>query len=124
MAITIFYDGKCGLCSKEIEHYRKIAPRGIFHWQDITQSMVLLSDHGGSLSEGLKKLHAVDESGKLLRGVDAFILIWQQLDYWKMLAFIVRLPGIYKVAGWLYDAFAQWRFSRLDHCQLAEQQTG
>ena len=25
---TVFYDGKCGLCSKEINHYMKIAPKG------------------------------------------------------------------------------------------------
>ena len=36
--ITVFYDGKCGLCNKEIDHYRKISPVGIFHWQDITKS--------------------------------------------------------------------------------------
>ena len=35
--ITVFYDGKCGLCSKEINHYIKIAPEGIFNWQDITK---------------------------------------------------------------------------------------
>ena len=35
--ITVFYDGKCGLCSKEINHYKKIAPQGIFNWQDITE---------------------------------------------------------------------------------------
>ena len=26
--VTVFYDGKCGLCSKEINHYKKIAPNG------------------------------------------------------------------------------------------------
>ena len=26
--VTVFYDGKCGLCSKEINHYKKIAPTG------------------------------------------------------------------------------------------------
>ena len=28
---TVFYDGKCGLCSKEINHYKKIAPNGKYH---------------------------------------------------------------------------------------------
>ena len=26
--VTVFYDGKCGLCSREINHYKKIAPNG------------------------------------------------------------------------------------------------
>ena len=44
--ITVFFDGKCGLCSKEISHYRKIAPDGIFIWQDITKSADDLKANG------------------------------------------------------------------------------
>ena len=29
--VTVFYDGKCGLCSREINHYKKIAPNGKYH---------------------------------------------------------------------------------------------
>ncbi|MFT7460831.1 MAG: hypothetical protein ACI909_003521, partial [Planctomycetota bacterium] len=36
--IRVFYDGKCGLCSKEINHYRRIARNGVFNWPDITES--------------------------------------------------------------------------------------
>lgn len=34
--ITVFYDGKCGLCSKENNHHRAIAPDGIFNGHDLT----------------------------------------------------------------------------------------
>ena len=33
--ITVLYDGKCGLCSREIGHYMKICPKNVFVWQDI-----------------------------------------------------------------------------------------
>ena len=33
--ITIFYDGKCGLCSREINYYKKIAQVDKFQWLDI-----------------------------------------------------------------------------------------
>jgi predicted DCC family thiol-disulfide oxidoreductase YuxK len=29
--ITVFYDGKCGLCRREIEYYKRIALEGIFN---------------------------------------------------------------------------------------------
>ena len=49
--IIVFYDGKCGLCSKEINYYRKIAPNDIFDWQDITKSADELKKEGISLTE-------------------------------------------------------------------------
>jgi len=117
--ITVFYDGKCGLCSKEINHYRKIAPDGIFNWQDITQSATELNKEGISLAEGLKLLHAKDKTGKLHIGVDAFILIWKQLKRWNLLAFIASLPVINPILKIGYKHFAEWRFNRLSHCQIA-----
>ena len=31
--IEVFFDGKCGLCSKEIAYYQSIAPSGVFVWR-------------------------------------------------------------------------------------------
>ena len=120
--ITVFYDVKCGLCSKEINHYRKIAPPNIFNWQDITESADELNKEGISLSEGLRLLHAKDEEGLVHVGVDAFILIWKQLRRWRILAFLVGLPIIRQIANTAYRAFANCRFKKLEHCQLAARQ--
>lgn len=120
--ITVFYDGKCGLCSKEINHYRKIAPVGIFDWQDITESADDLKKEGVSLSEGLKLLHAKDEEGLMHVGVDAFILVWKQLRWWRILAIFVGLPIVRRIANIFYGYFAIWRFKRLEHCQLVAKQ--
>jgi len=117
--ITVFYDGKCGLCAKEINHYRKIAADGIFDWQDITQSTDALNKAGIRLSEALKLLHAKDNSGQMHIGVDAFILIWKQMKRWRILAIIAALPIVKPIAHAAYNAFAHWRFQRLTHCQLA-----
>lgn len=117
--IVVFFDGKCGLCIKEIQHYKKIAPKGIFNWQDITENPQALSAHGVSLAQGLKLLHALDKADRLHIGVDAFILIWQQLDRWRLLAKLVSLPGIYWLADKTYHIFAEQRFARLSHCQIA-----
>ena len=120
--ITVFYDGKCGLCSKEINHYRKIAAIGIFDWQDITESADSLKEEGISLSQGLKLLHVKDEEGLLHMGMDAFIVIWKQLKGWRVLAFFVGLPIMHQIASLSYRCFANWRFKRLQHCQLASKQ--
>ena len=122
LMITVFYDGKCGLCRKEIHHYRNIAPEGIFLWQDVTDSDYNPVQEGLSVADGLKLLHAKDADGHMHIGVDAFILIWKQLKRWRILAALVRLPIVYPVAHLIYRNFAQRRFQKLKHCQLAARQ--
>ena len=117
--ITVFYDSKCGLCSKEINHYRSIAPTGVFDWQDITESMDGLNRLGVSLTLGLKRLHVLDNHGSLHIGVNAFIVIWRHLPRWRLLAILIALPGIRQLAQYAYASFADWKFKRAKHCQLA-----
>jgi predicted DCC family thiol-disulfide oxidoreductase YuxK len=119
--ITVFYDGKCGLCRREIDHYKRVAPEAVFHWVDITIDAAELEKLGISYADGLRVLHARDSDGKIHRGIDAFILIWQQMPRWRLLARIIALPIIRMVANKAYDGFAVWRFERLNHCQLAVQ---
>lgn len=119
MMITVFYDGKCGLCSKEIAYYRRIAPAGIFNWQDITQSSQQLNQQGITLVAALRVLHVIDSEGKVHRGVDAFVVIWQQLPKWRKLGRFIVLPIIKPIASFGYRLVANWRFNRLKHCQLA-----
>ena len=118
--IKVFYDGKCNLCSKEINYYRRIAPIGIFDWQDIN----LLSDKyvnmGINISDALKTLHVIDIDNKLYLGVDAFIKIWNNLAYWKILARLISIPIIRQFANIAYKLFANWRFNRSSHCILAK----
>ena len=117
--ITIFYDGKCGLCSREINYYKKIAKADKFNWLDIATDPTPLNQLELSQADGLRRLHGLDATGRLHIGVDAFLLIWRELPYWRWLGMVVRLPGIRQVAQLIYNRFADFRFSRLAHCQIA-----
>jgi predicted DCC family thiol-disulfide oxidoreductase YuxK len=117
--IKVFYDGKCSLCSKEISYYRRIAPSGIFDWQDITLLNSDFINTGIKTSDALKMLHVIDNN-TLYIGVDAFIIIWKNLSYWKILARVVSMPIIRQIANITYRLFANWRFNSLTHCILAK----
>ena len=118
--ITVYYDGKCGLCRREIEHYKKIQPPGVFEWVDLTENPDALQGHNISPADALMYLHVKDENERLHVGLPAFLVIWQGLGgFWRVLAYAVGLPGVRHVAGWVYKHFAHWRFKRLDHCQAA-----
>jgi predicted DCC family thiol-disulfide oxidoreductase YuxK len=117
--LTVYYDGKCGLCRREIEYYKRVAPADRFVWLDIATDPASLADLDISQADALRRLHARDASGVLYVGVAAFIAIWQGLNYWRYLAMIVNLPFLKPLAAFTYDRFADYRFSRLTHCQLA-----
>ena len=117
--LTVYYDGKCGLCRREIEYYKRVAPPGGFLWHDIANDPTSLADLDISQADALRRLHARDAAGTVYVGVAAFIVIWQGLNYWKYLALIFKLPLLKTIASVVYDRFADYRFSRLTHCQLA-----
>lgn len=113
--IRVFYDGNCPLCLQEIDHYRAVAPAGVFDWLDISADPAPLQALGISQAQGLRALHAEDHDGRLHTGVDAFRLIWRHLKRWRWLAMLAGLPGIRQVLGGAYRAFAAWRFRRLGY---------
>ena len=117
--LTVYYDGKCGLCRREIEYYKRVAPADRFVWLDIATDPASLADLDISQADALRRLHASDASGNMYVGVAAFIAIWQGLNYWRYLAMIVNLPFLKPLAVFAYDRFADYRFSRLTHCQIA-----
>ena len=117
--LTVYYDGKCGLCRREIEYYKRVAPAGRFDWLDIATDPAGLTDLDVSQADALRRLHARDSFGNIYVGVAAFIAIWHGLNYWRYLAMMINLPLLRPVAAFAYDRFADYRFSRLTHCQIA-----
>ena len=114
--IKVMFDGKCPLCSKEINYYKRIAPPEVFDWLDIASNPELLKEFGISQITALKRLHVQNEKGEIKIGVDAFISIWRELSYWRILAWLVQLPLIHSLAQIIYNRFAEYRFSKLAHC--------
>jgi predicted DCC family thiol-disulfide oxidoreductase YuxK len=120
--IEVFFDGKCGLCSKEISYYQGIAPVGIFVWMDIANDPAPLQEHGITQADALRHLHVRDTDGQWHKGAAAFIIIWKHLSYWRLLSAFVGLPIIRHIASALYNKFADYRFAKLAHCQVAKNQ--
>jgi predicted DCC family thiol-disulfide oxidoreductase YuxK len=66
-------------------------------------------------------MHVVDSNGNIFTGVDAFIIMWKQIKYWKILGLFVSLPIVKQIANLLYRYFADWRFNRYEHCLIAQE---
>ncbi|WP_305988157.1 thiol-disulfide oxidoreductase DCC family protein [Roseibium sp. MMSF_3544] len=119
LLITVFYDGKCGLCSREIGYYKKLKPRRSILWNDIAHEPQLLDGTGLTQADALLFLRTRDEHGTLHSGLDAFLVIWRQFRGWSLLGRLLSVPGIYSVTSWAYGQFARRRFARHAHCQAS-----
>ena len=116
--MTVFYDGKCGFCRREIHFYQKIAPSGVFHWCDITLDETELNKHGITIDAAMASLHAINGSGQIICGFDSFLLIWSQLPYFRLLAFLLQFPPMKWVMSFAYQRFAKWRAKRQTICKI------
>ena len=117
--IQIYYDGKCGLCAREINYYRKKDTQQLIEWVDVTSQPESLQQHDISLATALKHMHARLEDGKLVRGIDAFIAIWRRIPGWQSIAKFASLPLIRPALDIGYEIFAWLRFKSYRHCRAA-----
>lgn len=118
----VFYDGDCPLCRREIAHYRRIDSAERLHWVDATNAPEILDRHALTLEQAMAELHVLDSNGDWQRGIDAFLVIWQQLPGYRWLAKLVTALGLRRPLGLVYRGFAAWRFRQ--RCEAGSCTTG
>ena len=110
--VSIFYDGACPLCRREINHYRKLDQAGRVRWIDISSNPAVLQQFGLDFATAMSRLHVQDRQQTMHSGVRAFMIVWDALPYYRWLARIIRLTGTAPILEWLYVHFARWRLAR------------
>jgi len=101
-AFTVYYDGGCPVCSKEIGTYRKADGADKLSWIDASDAD--RQELGGDLerSVALARMHVRDESGQLISGAAAFAAIWMRLPRTRWLG---RMLGTAPVLFFLEPAY-------------------
>jgi predicted DCC family thiol-disulfide oxidoreductase YuxK len=107
--IVLFYDGKCVVCAKEIEIYRKMDRANKLSYVDISSD--LFNPSSVSIPEDrLNKFFNVQlEDGHFVEGVQSFIEIWKRLPSLNWAAQIASLKPIYWSLHLGYLIFAEIR---------------
>ncbi len=110
--VTMFYDGGCSLCKREVAHYRRIDRADRVKWVDISARPGLLASVNIRYEEAMARLHVVDRSGKVQSGAWAFAAVWDELPYYRWLARVVRALRLLPAIDMAYVHFARWRLKR------------
>lgn len=99
--VTVFHDGGCPLCQREIALMRRLDRRGRIAFVDISDSASACPLERDRL---LARFHARDENGRLVSGAAAFAAMWRAIPLLRPLGLLARhrpvvhlLEGAYRV---------------------------
>merc|ERR1712039_809617 len=120
--VTLFYDGGCPLCRREISYYQGLDQRKRVSWLDIDADPAHLAPHGVSKDQAMALIHALDAQGRIQVGVPAFLAVWEQLPYWRVLPPLLRsVPAAIPVANACYRFFARHRLQLTQRARHLEE---
>ena len=114
--ITIFYDGSCPLCSREIAHYQRLSGAESMKWIDIAKTENLQTAYGLHYDSAMARFHVLDVNGNWKTGAWGFAELWSHLPGYRRLAQALRVLRLLPLLDHAYSYFARWRLrpSRYD----------
>ena len=95
--LTVYFDGACPMCRREIAMYRRLPQANKVHWVDISAGEEL----GGALScaQAMARFHVRDPQGRLYSGAAAFSRLWRLFPGWRWLGWLSAWPPM----SWLFE---------------------
>lgn len=87
---TVYFDGACPVCAREVAMYRRQPGGEALAWVDVSRCEA--SALGADLDRptALARMHVRRADGRLVSGAAAFVALWQVLPRW---AWLGRLFG-------------------------------
>ncbi len=111
--ITLFYDGLCPLCRKEVDWLATHRHRDRVVLVDIRAEGFDAAPLGTTFSEMMGRLHARDADGRWYIGMDASRALYAVMGYRRLIR-LSLLPGLAPLmdAGYLWFARRRVRLGR------------
>jgi predicted DCC family thiol-disulfide oxidoreductase YuxK len=113
--LIVWYNTRCPVCDAGIDWQRNkllaAVRAGQLSFSDINEQPQALAAYGASLDDVRRRLHATDESGRLIVGADVAIAIWRITPGESWLASLFGNPVMLPVTRFAYDRFADLLFA-------------
>ncbi len=108
--LTVLYDGACNLCRASVARVRRMDPHNRIELLDLHDTSVPVRFPKANLEEAMRLMQAVDPVGRVYSGADAWARIGLALPGWKLIAWLLLVPGIHFVATHFYGWIARNRY--------------
>lgn len=105
--LTVFFDGSCPMCRKEIAYYQQLDTHKAVAWRDVSSATSAADCPDGLCQTDLmKRFHVMDPTGQVFSGAAGFVNLWRVLPApWSVLARVAGLPGVVHALELAYRAF-------------------
>ena len=113
--LVVWYNTRCPVCDAGIDRQRNklldAVRAGSISFSDINQQPDALAAYGASPDDVRRRLHATDESGRLIVGADVAIAVWRVTPGEAWLARLFGNPVVLPLTRFVYDRFADVLFA-------------
>lgn len=107
--LTVYFDGACPLCRREIDFYRRRRGADRIQWVDVSSANEQQLSSGLCRSDALARFHVRRSDGRLDSGGRAFAELWYALPDFRWLGRIARTPLLTPVLETAYRGFLHLR---------------
>jgi predicted DCC family thiol-disulfide oxidoreductase YuxK len=108
--LVVWYNTRCPVCDAGIDRQRNklidAVKAGTIAFRDINLAPDALAAHGASLEDIRRRLHATDQSGRLIVGADVAVAVWRLTPGEGWVATLLGNPVMLPVTRFVYDRFA------------------
>jgi predicted DCC family thiol-disulfide oxidoreductase YuxK len=101
--LTVFYDGSCPICRREIGYYQGRDGASKIDWVDITQSDADMVCEGLSRDDAMARFSVRAGDGSVIRGAGGFIELWKTLPAFSLLGRVLSIPPLTWLLDRVYD---------------------
>ena len=107
--LTVFYDGACPLCDREISFYRSRRGAENVSWVDVSGASEGNVVPGLSKDQALARFHVMEPNGTLVSGGRAFAELWAALPGFRTWGRLFRNRPLTWLLNHAYDLFLGFR---------------
>jgi predicted DCC family thiol-disulfide oxidoreductase YuxK len=94
--VTVYFDGSCPLCRREIGFYKNSAGAERIIWQDVSRAVDGQVAGDLSCQQAMARFHVRGADGALKSGAAAFIELWLSLKNWRWFGrLFAHPPGVW-----------------------------
>jgi predicted DCC family thiol-disulfide oxidoreductase YuxK len=108
--LAVLYDGTCSLCRASANRLKRMDHGARIELLDLHDPSAATRFPQVNRDEAMRLMQAVDARGRIFSGADAWAHIGLALPGWKLIAWLLLVPGIHFIAKKIYAWIARNRY--------------